>query len=92
MMSKKTTRIIDLLLKYIIKHKTKVLNILRCVKIYFSKYNHCQTISFSSVDNVPYLSCEQEKADTRILRHCQNTLNIQKDARIVIKSPSGDTD
>ena len=31
--------IIDLLLDYIIKHKTKVLNNLRCMKIYFSKYN-----------------------------------------------------
>ena len=30
------TRIIDLLLDYVIKHKTKVLNISGCMKIYFS--------------------------------------------------------
>lgn len=36
------TRINDSLLNYIIKHKTKVLNILRCMKSYFSKYNRRQ--------------------------------------------------
>ena len=86
------TRIIDLLLDYIIKHKTKVLNILRRMKIYFSKYNRRQSISLSCVDNVVYLSCEQKEADTRILRHCHYILNIQKDAHIVIMPPSGDAD
>ena len=86
------TSIIDLLLDYIIKHKTKVLNILRCMRIYVSKYNRRQSISLSSVGNLLYLSCEQEEADTRILRHCQYILNIQKDSYIIIRLPSGDTD
>ena len=73
------------------KYKTKILNIARCVKIYFSKYKYCQSISLSSVD-VLYLSCEQEEADTRILCHYHNILNIQKDADIVTRSPSDDTD
>ena len=71
----------DLLLDYIIKQKTKVL-----------KYTHRQSISLSSVDNVLHLSCKQEEADTRIFRNCQYILNIQKDAYIVIRSPSDDTD
>ena len=61
------------------------------MKIYFSKYIPCQSITLCSA-NVLYLSCEQEEADTSILRHCQYILNIQKDAHSVIKSPSGDTD
>ena len=85
-------RIIDLLLDYIIKHKTKVLNILRCMKIYFFKYNRRQSTSLSSVDNLLYLSCEQVEVNTKILGHCQYILNIQKDAHIAVKSPSGDTD
>ena len=36
------TIINELLLDYIIKLKTKVLNIVRCIKMYFSKYNHRQ--------------------------------------------------
>ena len=86
------TKIIDLLLSYIIKHKTKVLNILRSMKINFSKYNRRQSISLFSVGNVLYLSCEQEEADTRILCHCQYNLNMQKDAHIVIRSPSGNAE
>ena len=62
------------------------------MKIYFSKYNHTQSKSLSSVDNVLYLGCEQKEVDMRILRHCQYILNIQKDAYIVISSPSDDTD
>ena len=69
----------DLLLDYIIKQKTKVL-----------KYTPRQSISLSSVDNALHLSCEQEEADTRILRHCQYILNIQKDAYINIGSLSDD--
>ena len=86
------TRIIDLLLDYIIKHRAKVLNNLRCMQIYFSKYNCCQSISLSSVKDVAYLSCKQEEADTRIFRHCQYILNVNKNAQVVIRSPSGDTD
>ena len=62
------------------------------MKICFSKYNRRQSIFLSPVDNVLVLSCEQEEADTIILCHCQYILNIQNDAPIVIKSPSGDTD
>ena len=85
------TRIINLRLDYIIKHKTKVLDILRCMDFFF-KYNPCQSISLSLVNNVLYLSCEQEEADTRIFRRCQYILNIQKDAHTVIRSPWSDTD
>lgn len=64
------TRIIDSLIDYIIKHRTKVLDILRCMNC-FSKYNRRQSISLSSVGNVFCLCYEQEEADTIILRHCQ---------------------
>lgn len=74
------TRINDSLLNYIIKHKTKVLNILRCMKSYFSKYNRRQITSY-----VLYLSREQEGADTRILSHSQYIVNIQEDAHILIR-------
>ena len=86
------TRIIDLLLDYIIKHKNKVLNILRCMKIYFFKYNRRQSTSLFSVDNLLCLSCDQQEVETRIFRHCQDILNIQKDAHIAVRSPSDDTD
>ena len=58
---------IDILLNHIIKYKTKVLNISKCMKIYFSKYNHRQSISLSSVDNALYFSCEQKEADREFL-------------------------
>ena len=62
------------------------------MKINFSKYNRRQSISLFSVGNVLYLSCKQEEADTRILCHCQYILNMQKDAHIVIRSPSGNAE
>ena len=39
-------------------------NIFRIMKIHFSKYNRRQSTSLSSIDNVVYLSREQEEADT----------------------------
>ena len=86
------TRIIDLLLDHIIKHKIKVFKILRCMKIYISKYNYCQFLSLSYVGNALYHSFEQEEADTRILHHFQHILNIQKEGNIVIRPPLCDTD
>ena len=58
---------IDLLLDYRMKYKTKVLNISKCMKIYFSKYNQCKSIFLSSVDNVLYFSCEQKEAGREFL-------------------------
>lgn len=81
------TKITDLLLHYTIKQKIEVSNISRCMKIYFSTNNRRQSISY-----VPYLNYQQEEADTRILRHCQYIPNIRKDAHIVIRSSSGNTD
>ena len=53
------------------------------MKIYFSKYNHCQSISLSSVDNVLYFSCEQKEADREFLVTV-NTFEIYKKMHILL--------
>ena len=85
------TTLIDLMFKYIIDNKVKILQLLRSTNIFLSRFNYSCSVSLSDVSPVPFLATPQEEADTRIIRHCVYAL-AQNPVNVIIRSPSADTD
>ena len=85
------TTLIDLMFKYIIDNKVKILQLLRSTNIFLSRYNYSYSVSLSDVSPVPFLATPQEEADTRIIRHCVYAL-AHNPVNVIIRSPSADTD
>ena len=75
-----------------IADKTKALNLLCCREIYFSTYKDCRKVTLTSCEVVPELISNQEEADTKLILHCFHALNTHPSKKILVRSPSGDTD
>ena len=84
-------KLIELMFQYLIDNKVKILQILRCSKIFLSSYDYCYCISLSEVIPVSFLTTPQEEADTKIIRHSSYALTLNA-TNVVIQFPSGDTD
>ena len=86
------TRIIKLIFETLQRKKAAVLNTVRTTKITLSREDHCQSISLSSNDTFRNLLSNHEEADTKIGAHAMQFLEENENHRVVIRSPSGDTD
>ena len=69
--------IFDLCLDYTRKHKTRVRDILRCIKIYCSKYNYCESISYHPV-TMPSISVASKKNQIGEFFVTVNTFSLYK--------------
>ena len=85
-------RLICLMRDTIIANKAKALNLLRCQEIYFSTDNDCRKVTHASCEIEDQLVSNQEEADTKLILHCCHALNTHPPKKVIIRSPSGDTD
>ena len=69
--------IFDLCLDYTRNHKTRVPDILRCIKIYCSKYNYCESISYHPV-TMPSISVASKKNQIGEFFVTVNTFSLYK--------------
>ena len=86
------TRMIELIFETLQRKKAAVLNTLQTTKIILSREDHCQSISLSSNDTFGNLLSNHEEADTKIMAHAMQFLEENENHRVIIRSPSGDTD
>ena len=86
------TRMIELIFETLQRKKAAVLNTLRTTKIILSREDHCQSISLSSNDTFGNLLSNHEESNTKIIAHAMHFLDENKNHRVIIRSPSGDTD
>ena len=59
---------------------------------YFSTYKDCRKITPVSCEIEAKLISNQEEADTKIVLHCCHALSRHPPKKILVRSPSGDTD
>lgn len=85
-------RLIFLMQETIIANKAKALDLLRCQDVYFSTYKDCRKITPVSCEVEAELISNQEEADTKIVLHCFHALTRHPSKKILVRSPSGDTD
>ena len=82
---------IELIFETLQRKKAAVLNTLRTTKIILSREDHCQSISLSSNDTFGNLLSSHEEADNNIIAHAMQFLDENENHRVIIRSPSGDT-
>ena len=75
-----------------IADKAKALNLLRCQEICFSTYEDCCKFTLTSCEVEAELISNQEEVDTKLILHCFHKLKTHPSKKILVRSPSGDTD
>ena len=85
------TRLIDLICEVISTGYKKVLKMLKCKEIYFSKEDGCFLFNENGFHYATHLKSNQEEADSKVILHCLDALK-EPEATVVLRSPSGDTD
>ena len=70
--------------------KTKLM--VRARKILMSRDGECHEITQSTVICLVHLSSNQEEADTKVILHTMDALNMEESTKVHLRSPSGDTD
>ena len=88
---KNKTRMIELIFETLQRKKAAVLNTVRATKRILSREDHCQSISLSLNDTFGNLLSNHEEADTKIIAHAMQFLEENENHRVIICSPSGDT-
>ena len=86
------TRMIQLISEFTVKHKAKILNLLRTTVLILSREDECQKVTFSTCEAFQEQLSNQEEAETKVIIHAVHALQQQAITRAVIKSGSGDTD
>ena len=76
----------------IIEIKVKPLDLVNCGELYFSTDNDCRRITRSLSVREESLVSDQEEADTKLVLHSLHALNESPRKKVIIRSPSGDTD
>ena len=74
------------------KEKEEVLEMLRCTQLVLSREGSCKMLTSTSSDTYDPLFSTQEEADTKVIAHATEFLNQDASNRVVMRSPSGDTD
>ena len=86
------TRMINLIFETLTEEKVKVLNLLKSTRLYLSNDNTCTLLTLSDTLVIEDLCSNQEEADTKLVLHALHAINESRDAKVNIRSPSGDTD
>ena len=85
-------RLIDLIFEFIIENQKRCLLLLKTSRIVLSKEDQCLLVSQSDVQEITTLCSNQEEADTKVLLHAVLSLNQNPTKKVIIRSPSSDTD
>ena len=70
---------------------SKVLAKLRYSIVYISQEDFNYYITETGVTISEELSTNQEEADTKVILHCHHSLQENPSSKVVLRSPSGDT-
>ena len=85
------TRLIDLICEVISTGYKKVLKMLKCKEIYFSKEDGCFLFNENGFHSATHLKPNREEADSKVILHCLDALK-EPETTVVLRSPSGDRD
>ena len=86
------TRLIEVISEVLRNNFHKVLTELKCSVIYFSQEDITYCLKGTGVSIAAELSSNQEEADTKVILHCHHSLQESPNSKVVLRSPSGDTD
>ena len=76
----------------IIENEVKALDLVNCGELYFSTDNDCRRITRSLSVREESLVSNQKEADTKLVLHTLHALNESPRQKVIVRSPSGDTD
>ena len=85
------TRLTEIISEVLCNNFHKVLTELKCSVIYFSQEDLTYCLKGTGVSIAVELSSNQEEADTKVILHCQHSLQESLNSKVVLRSPSGDT-
>ena len=85
-------RLIILMRDTVIENKVTALNLVNCGELYFSIVNDCRRITQSLSVREESLVSNQKEADTKLVLHSLHALNESPRKKVIVRSPSGDTD
>ena len=85
-------RLIELLFEVIKNEREEVLEMLRCDELVLSTEGECKLLTHIEEKAYDQLLSTQEEADTKIIAHAVEILHQDTENKVVIRSPSGDTD
>ena len=86
------SRLIELLFEVIKSEREDVLEMLRCDALVLSRERECKVLTHLEEKPYSQLLTTQEEADTKIIAHAVEFLHQSTENKVVIRSPSGDTD
>ena len=86
------TRLIEIISEVMRQNVQKCLNKLRCDTIYISQENETYCLKESHISLCEELSSNHEEADTKVILHCHHALMEDTSTKVILRSPSGDTD
>ena len=85
-------RLIELLFEVIKNEREEVLEMLRCDELVLSREEECKVLIHIEEKTYDQLLSTREEADTKIIAHAVEILHQDTKKKVVIRSPSGDTD
>ena len=90
--SENKTQLINITFQYIIENKSKIMALLKTNWLYLSADQDCKQVTVSDCSDYDMLISDQEEADTKVVLHTLHALSENNETKVVIRSPSGDTD
>ena len=85
-------RLIELLFEVIKNEREEALEMLRCDKLVLSREGQCKLLTHIEEKTYDQLLSTQKEADTKIIAHAVHIFHQDTENKVVIRSPSGDTD
>ena len=85
-------RLIELLFEVIKNEREENLEMLRCDALVLSREGECKLLAHIKEKTYDQLFGTQEEAGTKIIAHAVEILHQDTENKVVIRSPSGDTD
>jgi len=86
------TKLVELMSEVTRSNYQRVLQTTNCLKVYFSQEGVTYCLSRTGVTISEDLSSDQEEADTKVIPHCSHVLKENPEAKVILRSPSADTD
>ena len=80
------------LFEVIKNEREEVLEMLRCDELVLTREGECKLLTHIGEKTYDHLLSTQEETGTKIIAHAVETLRQDTENKVVIRSPSGDTD
>ena len=86
------TRLIEILFEVLRDNFAKVLTTLLCSTMFISQEDVTYYLTKSGVTVKEELSSNHEEANAKVILHCYHSMQEDSSSKVVLRSPSGDTD